>query len=539
MKIKNVFGKIYAFITKHKCISCAMAGVIYSLAFFCGYLFVFAFVGLTAYFVILLEKEENSFSPKKVFRKTLCFSLGFYIPLYSWFFVLYPFEAFGFSMAEGIFIVIAADIGLGVFHSLINSASFCLLYLFPKKTKLLPLGAGCCMIISEFVISNIGFLSFPWGIAAIGQYRFLPLIQIISVFGTYVIALVMGAFCASVPIVCRDFNKENLYRTLGYICVPLVLGIILLFVPTGKKENMQFLTVSCVQGNTSSMEKWDKSRLKNVVENYVSLTEQAASEGADLVVLPESAIPTTMTETIFGKFSDIAERYETCIIVSGIIVEDGKKYNSLLLINPDGTLYGERYDKQHLVPFGEYLPLEKVLTKLFPFISGMNLSSSPFTAGSEGTLLFLPTDEGEPHICIGPLICFDSIFPSLAREEWSSFFVVATNDSWYEDSPGVYQHEAHSVLRAIENGKWVVRCANTGISCFISPKGVIKGELAPMTRGITTEKIAFNSAHMTFYTTLGDIILAIPFGFIIYSIGYAIYFRTKRKDKGNGNNQTL
>ncbi len=536
MKIKNAFRKTYAFITKHKYVSCALAGGIYSLAFFYGYLFVFAFVGLTAYFVIALEKDENSFVPRKVFRKTLCFSLGFYIPLYSWFYVLYPFEAFGFSMAEGIFIVIAADIGLGVFHSLINSASFCLLYLFPKKPRLIPLGAGCCMMVSEFIIANLGFLSFPWGISAIGQYRFLPLIQIISVVGTFGIALVMGAFCASASVTCRDFSKKSLIRTLEYICVPLFLGTVLLFVPTENKENTQSLTVSCVQGNTSSMEKWDRSRLKNVVENYVSLTEQAASDGADLVVLPESAIPTTMTKSILNDFCAIAEKYETNILVSGIVVEDGKKYNSLFLVNSDGTLYDGRYDKRHLVPFGEYLPLGEVLAKVFPFISGLNLSSSPFTAGSESKLLFLPADDGEPSVCISPLICFDSIFPSLAREETPSFFVVATNDSWYKDSPGVYQHEAHSVLRAIENGKWVVRCANTGVSCFISPKGVIKNELAPMTKGITTQTIAFSTSGTTLYAKLGSVILIIPAALFIYSIVLTII---NRKDSNNGNHQAL
>lgn len=516
-----------------------MAGVCYSLAFFCGYLFVFAFIGLTAYFLIAFEKDGATFAPKKIFRKTLCFSLGFYIPLYSWFYVLYPFEAFGFTMAEGIFIVIAADAGLGLFHSLINSASFCLLYLFPKKTFLLPLGAGCCMMISEFVISNLGFLSFPWGIAAVGQYRFLPLIQIISVVGTYGIPLIMGCFCASASAVCLDFGKKKVLRAVEYIGIPLILGTVLLLVPAGKKSEMQSLTVSCVQGNISSMEKWESRRLSGIIETYTGLAEEAATAGADLVVLPESAIPTQLGNSILKKFTDIAEKHKTNMIVSGIIYENENKYNSLLFINPDGTLYDGRYDKRHLVPFGEYIPLEELLTKLLPFISDINLSSSPFSAGKKGETFLLASDDGAPEIRICPLVCFDSIFPSLARDEKPSFYVVATNDSWYEDSAGVYQHEAQSVLRAVENGKWVVRCANTGVSCFISPKGVIKGELAPLVKGITTEKITFDPSHTTLYAVLGDIILVIPFGFIIYSIGYAIYFRAKGKDEKNGNHQTL
>ncbi len=539
MKTKNALRKIYAFASKHKYVSCAAAGGIYSLAFFCGHLFVTAFAGLVLFFLMAFEKCGNGFFPKKIFRKTFCFSLGFYIPLYSWFYVLYPFEAFGFSTAEGIFIVIAADIGLGVFHSLINSASFCLLYLFPKNTKLLPLGSGCCMMISEFIISNLGFLSFPWGIAAIGVYRFLPLIQIISVVGTYGIALIMGCFCASASVVCRGFRKKELLNTAAYIGVPLIIGGFLLLIPAGEKDNMQHLTVSCVQGNISSMEKWDSDRLDHIIETYVSLAEEAASGGAELVVLPESAIPARLTNSILIKFAYIAEKYETNIIVSGIAFNGDKKYNSVFLINSDGMLYSERYDKQHLVPFGEYIPLKETVTDIFPFVAEINLSSSAFSAGSGSKLFVLPVKEGEPSVTVCPLICFDSIFPSLARENCPSFYVVATNDSWYKDSPGVYQHEAQSVLRAIENGKWVARSANTGVSCFISPKGIIKGELAPLVKGITTEKITFDSSHTTVYAEAGDIILVIPFGFIIYSIGCAVYFRVKRKDENNGNNQTL
>ena len=536
MKAKNTFTKINAFITKHKYISCAAAGALYSLAFFCGYLFVFAFLGLFVYFLIAFEKGEDGFVPKKIWRKTFCFSLGFYIPLYSWFFALYPFEAFDFTLSEGIVIVIAADIGLGLFHSLINSSAFCLLYLFPKKTALLPLGAGVCMTVSEFVISNIGFLSFPWGIAAVGQYRFLPLIQTVSVLGPYVIALITGAFCASLAAACREPVKTNVRRAVLYIVCPLLLGTLLLVLPVSGYD-VRNLTVSCVQGNIASMEKWDRAKLNENIESYRALAEEAASSGADLVVLPESAIPTAMTSKIVKGFSDVAEKYNTTLIISGIVYEKDKKYNSLLLIGPDGKISDERYDKRHLVPFGEYLPLESFLTKLLPSLKNINLSSSPFSAGDENNVLHM----NDGNIRIGSLICFDSIFPSLARSD-SDLLVVATNDSWYEDSPGVYQHEAQSALRAVENGKWVVRCANTGISCFISPKGVISGELAPLTEGITTKTINVALGHDTLYGSIGDVILVFPLCFIIYSLAFAIYksvLNAKRKDKDNGNHQTL
>ncbi len=516
-----------------------MAGVCYSLAFFCGYLFVFAFLGLFVYFLAAFEKDGGVFAPKKIFRKTLFFSLGFYIPLYSWFYALYPFEAFGFTMAEGIFIVIAADVGLGLFHSLINSASFCLLYLFPKKTSLLPVGAGCCMMISEFVISNLGFLSFPWGIAAVGQYRFLPFIQTVSLFGTYFIALIMGAFTCALAVACADFGKKRLVSAIGYIACPLLVGTFLLVIPSFSSSDGE-LTVACVQGNISSMEKWDTSRLNEIIETYRLLSEEAASSGVDLVVLPESAIPTTLTGSIIRNFTDIASEYGTPMIISGIVVENGKKYNSLLLINADGSLSGDRYDKRHLVPFGEYLPLKDTLMKILPFLGSINLSSSPFSAGKDGTS-FRFENERLGDVSADALVCFDSIFPPLARSE-SDFIIVATNDSWYEDSPGVYQHEAQSVLRAVENGKWLVRCANTGVSCFVSPVGVISGELAPLTKGVTTRKIELYSGRRTLYCVIGDLILALPLGFIIYSIGYAVYRRAGRakgKDEKNGNHQTL
>ena len=180
--------------------------------------------------------------------------------------------------------------------------------------------------------------------------------------------------------------------------------------------------------------------------------------------------------------------------------EDGKTYNTLSLVNRDGTLHGNVYHKRHLVPFGEYVPMKPVIDTLLPFMSELVLMNE-FTPGTDSKVF--DTEHGK----LGALICFDSIYEELARDatkDGAEILIISTNDSWFDDSIALYQHNAQAVLRAMENGRYVLRCANTGISSVITDKGDVIASLAPNVEGVITEEVPLYG-YETLYTRIGNL----------------------------------
>ena len=169
-------------------------------------------------------------------------------------------------------------------------------------------------------------------------------------------------------------------------------------------------------------------------------------------------------------------------------------FNSGLLINSSGRLAG-RYDKQHLVPFGEYVPMRSYL----PFLEPLVVSVGDFTAGSS----YEPLSAG--NVKAGMLICFESIFPEIARREvkaGSNLLVNLTNDAWYGRSSAPYQSLAMSVFRAVETRRSLVRAANTGISGFVEPTGTIRTQSQLFKPAALTESMPLLEVQ-TFFTRGG------------------------------------
>jgi len=233
-------------------------------------------------------------------------------------------------------------------------------------------------------------------------------------------------------------------------------------------------------------------------------------EKIDISVWSETAIPTGIyyKSNIYNILSDIASENDISII-TGVFFNDrenDKKYNSIMafLPPPNNDIFITPYNKRHLVPFGEYLPLEDLLNAVFPFVANMSMFDSKINWGESENLIEID------GVRYGGLVCFDSIFPELARSSvkcGANILVVVTNDSWYKDSIGIYQHNAQSVLRAVENNRYVIRSANTGISSFISPIGEILAKTEVDKDEVIICDVGIIENNMTVYTVCGDIIL--------------------------------
>jgi apolipoprotein N-acyltransferase len=245
-------------------------------------------------------------------------------------------------------------------------------------------------------------------------------------------------------------------------------------------KTAQQATVAAIQGNISQDEKWTAAKKANTVTGYLALSRRAIQlKKLDLIVWPETALPFyPQQDPLMEQVLDFVRAKKVNLLTGApyFVLKTEKNstakaidyFNSGLLINSSGKLAG-RYDKQHLVPFGEYVPIRSYL----PFLKPLVVSVGNFNAGSSCAPLQAGT------IRAGVFICFESIFPEIARREveaGSNLLVNLTNDAWYGRSSDPYQSLAMSVFRAVETRRSLVRAANTGISGFVEPTGTLRAQ---------------------------------------------------------------
>lgn len=513
------------FIKRNPAVTCFAAGIIYSVQFWSDYTFIFAIPGLALYFFALFSCERKAF-----FRHSYAFFLGFFLPLYYWFIALYPLDGFGFTKGQAAAVVIVACIGIPIYHSLLMSGVMWLLKFSPQNKLLRPIYFAALWTAGEWVLS-LGELSFSWGRTAIGQASFLPMVETASLFGSYFIAFVVAAASAYIATWFMEWDKKSVCIGMAILMVNITCGTVILFSqPKTENENK----IAIIQGCVTSEDKWRPDYYGYIEETYYSMCEEAADNGAKLIFLPESPLPrySTVEGERLNRFKDLAREKNVTILTGALIFDETENgtefYNSIVAVLPDGTL-SERYDKRHPVPFGEFIPYGELITSIVPALGGLNLSQD-LTAGDTATVI---ATDGYTFV---PLVCFDSIFASFSREgvkNGGNIIYVATNDSWYKSSRGVYEHMNFSVLRAIETGKPVIRSANTGISCIIDARGNVLAETEPMVQ-TTLYGTASLSNATTLYTHIGDLWLYLCFVCIATLGGYGI-LKNRKAGKQNEN----
>jgi apolipoprotein N-acyltransferase len=292
------------------------------------------------------------------------------------------------------------------------------------------------------------------------------------------------------------------------VCLLLVsVGLILnarLLIPSGPPLN-----VSIVQGNIDQYKKWDKTYEDDIVRIYSGLTFAARSENPDLIVWPETAVPGWIPtdERYLQWLQDLARDSGSSLMAGAVTRQGGKDYNGAFLFDSQGNLAGH-YLKQHLVPFGEYVPLRFLLGSFTSVLNEMG----EFSSG--------PPSEIRPY---GINICFEDLFPDFVRrsvKEGAQIVINMTNDGWYGETSAPEQHFAAAVLRAVETRRWFVRATNTGISGFINPQGQVVAKSVLMERTVLRGKPQPLSAK-TFYVQHGDLFallctVVLPFFWFFY-----------------------
>jgi apolipoprotein N-acyltransferase len=225
--------------------------------------------------------------------------------------------------------------------------------------------------------------------------------------------------------------------------------------------------------------------------------------------------------------SDVARTHGVTLIVGTLYEDEAGEYNSLVLVTPDGEISEDRYDKRHLVPFGEYVPLKELITFLIPPLAEVSALDSDLTPGKDSALF--ETEWG----LLGSMICFDSIYEMLGIDsvrDGAELMLISSNDSWFWDSTAVYQHQAQAQYRAIEEGRYLLRSANTGISTILTPTGEICTWLDPLIEGYSVEQVYFRTQR-TVYSVIGNLLVYFCGAFCL---AFPIVDYAKRKRTGEG-----
>lgn len=370
----------------------------------------------------------------------------------------------------------------------------------------LPLLLPLFWVALEYVRSFL-FSGFPWENLGYSQYRLLTLMQCADITGVYGISLVIIWVNALLYMLLRGV-AHKMIPWKAIVFTILLISAMLLY-GTIRIKNVAELTadstpvnVGLVQGNIEQDIKWDRSFRDQALNRHRTLTLDALSAGAELVVWPESATPFYLqNEPLYqATLFDLIRNTGAYLLVGSpaLAMEDNRlvSFNSAFLLSPAATVVG-RYDKMHLVPYGEYVPLKE----FFFFVDKMVEGIGDFKPGESISLMPLPGSE------FGVLICYEIIFPDLTRrfvKQGAGFLVNITNDAWFGNTSAPCQHFSMAVVRAIENKRYIARAANTGISGFISPIGEIKAASAVFTRASINATIS-PLAITTLYTRYGDV----------------------------------
>lgn len=339
---------------------------------------------------------------------------------------------------------------------------------------------------------------FPWGLLGYTQWRQLPVIQIAELGGVWAVSFVVLAVNAALAG-CVMLSRRRAAIGLGLAAVLVIttlwFGVSRLNAPAAPDA----VTIALVQPAIEQPLKWNDQYTAMTLGIYGELTRSAAAQHPDLIVWPETASPTLLRrdEGLLTALTDLSRRTGVPLLIGSVDADGGNPpelRNTAFLVTGRGII--GRYDKIHLLPFGEYVPL----AGLIGFVRGWAEFISELTPGSSAVVF------SGPPAPFGVVICYEGIFPELVRRfvtGGARLVVNMTNDGWFGITSGPLQHLAMYPFRAVEHRTAVVRAANTGVSAVIAPTGRIVASIDLFKRGVLMGRVPLRSVE-TLYTRWGD-----------------------------------
>ncbi len=379
----------------------------------------------------------------------------------------------------------------------------------------------------EYFRSNFSFLALPWGLLGHSQSQYPVLIQTSEFAGVYGVSFIIAASNTSIVSLyylikyrlAGPQKKLELQPMKGLVYIA-ILGLIIFFlstiygfIKTSKSMHGKTFKVALIQGNIEQSRKWDPAYAHEIIEIYKGLTRQALKKFPNLVVWPEAATPGSITRNrmLFKDITQLVDSADANLLLGSTHLqkfnvkhkESAKYSNSAFLLRPQINIKSiQRYDKIRLMPFGEYLPEKNTI----PWDQIGVPEIDEFLPGDDYTIFKLD------DMRFSTTICWENLIAEHVRkfvQNGAQLIINITNEAWFGKTPAPYQFLAMNVFRAVENGLYVVRCANTGISCIIDPCGRVVKRVRDNTgkdifvRGYIGAEI-YPRTRMTIYTTYGE-----------------------------------
>ncbi len=457
------------------------------------------FISLSIYFYILMHSSQRSSAIKSYIYGLAIFSSGI-----SWIFnsiYYYGGEYLIISILMTVIFILFMSLFLVPIGFFINQQTKIFKYYYPAV-------ASSIWVLMEMLRSSL-FGGFPWLLAGASQTGTL-LDNLFPLLGTYFVSFIIVMISMMLVVTICSPIKKNLLKI--YPIIVLLISIIIYLIPINTSDAKNPLKITILQPNINIGMKFNKNQIDDIKKTYINILNNNIN---NLVVMPETAIPTLyQLDKIFYK--KIQKQFDIKII-SGIFNYnqiDNKVYNSILMLNHNSEFI---YNKRHLVPFGEYTPLEKI----FGIVGDtLNIPMSNISHGdSEQDKI------RHNNISIHPLICYEIAYPSLIKVKENEYGIIVnlSNDAWFGNSFAPYQHLQIAKVRALETRLPVIRAANTGISAAINKNGVLINKIELNQAGYMNIEV-YPSKGVTPYMYFGDY----PLLMLIFSI-ILLYWKYHRK----------
>ena len=348
------------------------------------------------------------------------------------------------------------------------------------------------------------FGGFPWIPLGNAVVSLLPIAQLASVTGVYGLSWLLATLHALIAGAMLSAGRQRVAMMAS--AALLLTGVSIWGAVRLRDGHLtsgdETVRVALIQGNVPQTEKWDASRAGQIFDRYLEMSRQAARRGAELILWPESATPFYFDEDpqSAARLRETVNEIKVPLLFGTDEIERGqppKYFNSAFMLDAAGSTAAV-YRKMFLVPFGEYVPFGTLLTFVAPLVEAV----SAFSPGQRVTMLPV-----RGHM-ISTAICYEVVYPHLIRDavlEGSELLTTITNDAWYGATSAPFQHFSLATMRAIEQGRYLARAANTGISGIVDPYGRVLAQTALFETTTVIGEVRFIQAR-TLYARIGDLV---------------------------------
>ena len=499
--------------------------LIYNIPFFLGFissfslppynLLVINFIVFPALFFFLISNYKKSKWISFVIGWS--FGFGYFISNLYWITNSLTFYEMYKSLIP--FALVTIPLFLGSFYGL--ATLLCSLFNLEKNFSTIFIFATAFSII-EFIRGYI-LGGFPWNLISYSWIEYINSIQILSIIGTYSFNLLSITIFLIPSIVFFKYKKKIKFFSLIFTITILVINFFYgsQIIEKNKKTNLKKLdfTIKVISPKIKINRYFENESPEEIILDLIKFSEPNDLEKT-IFIFPEGALSNIYLEDLKNYSYIFSENFsDKHKIILGINSrKDSNIYNSMAIVDKNLNIL-DQYNKNKLVPFGEFLPLEKFLSKFG--LKKITQGYQSFSSAKKRNLINVN------NINFVPLICYEIIYSGKINQNFQNFDLIVniSEDGWFGDSIGPHQHFSHSIFRSIEEGKNLIRSANNGISAFINPKGQIIEQIESTKRGVIEIK-SLQQTKNTFFSSYGNKIF---FYFLLFYITL-IFFLKKKGD---------